>query len=117
MRVNDRVFGYAFGSIYDNYVAKVERKGRTTAELDDVLSWLTGYDADGLAEAIADQRDLKAFFAQAPAMNPNTSLIKGVICGYRVEDITDPLMQQIRWMDKVVDELAKGKAIEKIKRS
>ena len=115
--MNDRLFGYSFASIHPLYVQKVAKKGRTVAELNDVLAWLTGYDEAGLAEAIADGRDLRTFFSQAPALNPNATLITGVICGHRVEDIEDPLLQQIRWMDKVVDELARGKAIEKIKRA
>lgn len=116
-RVNERVFNYSFASIYPHYVTKVEKKGRTVAELHEVIEWLTGYDDATLAEAIADERDLRSFFAQAPAMNPHATLITGVICGYKVQDIEDPLLQQIRWMDKVVDELAKGKAVEKIKRA
>lgn len=106
----------SFASIYPLYVAKVERKGRSVAELDEVIEWLTGYDADALAAAIADERDLRTFFAQAPAMNPSAELITGVICGYRVEQIEDPLMRQIRQLDKVVDELAKGKKMTSIMR-
>ncbi|MFI2365256.1 DUF2200 domain-containing protein [Promicromonospora sp. NPDC019610] len=112
----DRIFGMSFASIYPLYVQKVERKGHTTAELDQVLTWLTGYDDAGLLQAIDSGVDLETFFAQAPAMNPNVSLIKGVICGYRVEDIEDPLMQQIRYMDKLVDELARGKKMTSILR-
>ncbi|MEV0890035.1 DUF2200 domain-containing protein [Promicromonospora sp. MEB111] len=112
----DRIFAMSFASIYPLYVQKVERKGHTTAELDQVLSWLTGYDDAGLRQAIDSGVDLETFFAQAPAMNPNVSLIKGVICGYRVEDIEDPLMQQIRYMDKLVDELARGKKMTSILR-
>ncbi|MDO5675907.1 MAG: DUF2200 domain-containing protein [Propionibacteriaceae bacterium] len=112
-----RIFDISFASIYPHYVTKVERKDRTVAELHEVLEWLTGYDDAALQAAIADERTLEEFFAQAPAMHPNATLITGVICGYRVEDIEDPLMQQIRWMDKVVDELAKGKKIEKILRA
>lgn len=112
-----RVFEMTFASIHPLYVAKVERKGRSAADVDTVLSWLTGYDAEGLAEAIADERTLREFFAQAPAMNPHAELITGVICGVRVEDIDDPLMQQIRWMDKLVDELARGKQLDSILRS
>ena len=111
-----RVFAMSFASIYPLYVEKVEKKGHTTAELDEVLSWLTGYDADGLQRAMADGVDLQTFFAQAPGLNPNASLITGVICGYRVEDIEDPLMQKIRYMDKLVDELAKGKKMPSILR-
>lgn len=111
-----RVFAMSFASIYPLYVEKIEKKGYTTAELDRVLSWLTGYDGDGLQQAIAGEIDLETFFAQAPAMNPNTPLITGVICGYRVEDIEDPLMQKIRYMDKLVDELARGKKMTSILR-
>lgn len=114
--MNERVFAMSFASIYPLYVEKVERKGRARTELDQVLSWLTGYDDAGLRRVIADGVDLRTFFAQAPAMNPNTSLITGVICGYRVEDIKDPLMQQIRYMDKLVDELARGKKLASILR-
>ncbi|WP_344250517.1 DUF2200 domain-containing protein [Isoptericola hypogeus] len=105
-----------FASIYPLYVQKVERKGRSTDDLDRVLTWLTGYDAAGLEKVIADDVDLETFFAQAPAMNPHASLITGVICGVRVEEIDDPLMQQIRWMDKLVDEVARGKKMTSILR-
>ena len=105
-----------FGKVYPMYVQKVERKGRTKAELDEVILWLTGYDEAGIADQIARETDFATFFAEAPALNPAANEIRGVICGYRVEDIEDPLTQQVRWLDKVVDELAKGKAIEKIKR-
>ena len=111
-----RIFATSFASIYPHYVAKAEKKGRTQAEVDEVIAWLTGYDQSGLAEALADGRTLEEFFAQAPAMNPNAALITGVICGYRVEDIEDPLMQQIRYMDKLVDELARGKKMTSIMR-
>ena len=111
-----RIFGTCFSGVYPLYVEKVERKGRTRAELDEVICWLTGYDAAGLAAAIADERDLETFFARAPELNPNASLITGVICGYKVQDIEDPLMQKIRYLDKLVDELAKGKKMEKILR-
>ncbi|MFD6445644.1 DUF2200 domain-containing protein [Promicromonospora sp. NPDC060204] len=111
-----RIFEMSFASIYPLYVQKVERKGHTTAELDQVLTWLTGYDDAGLRQVIDSGVDLETFFAEAPAMNPNVSLIKGVICGYRVEDIEDPLMQQIRYMDKLVDELARGKKMTSILR-
>lgn len=112
-----RIFGMSFASIYPLYVQKVEKKGRTKEELDQVISWLTGYDAAGLEEVIANKVDLQTFFAQAPAMNPKASLIKGLICGYRVEEIEDPLMQRIRYMDKLVDELAKGKKMSSILRA
>ncbi|MDR1790774.1 MAG: DUF2200 domain-containing protein [Propionibacteriaceae bacterium] len=114
---NLRIFAMSFASVYPLYVAKVERKGRSKAELDEVICWLTGYDELGLAEAIADNRNFVEFFGQAPKMNPNTHLITGVVCGVRVEEIEDPLMQQIRYLDKLVDELARGKKIESILRS
>ena len=111
-----RIFGISFASIHPLYVQKAERKGRSRAEVDEVIRWLTGYDIDGLDEAIADGRDLETFFAKAPAMNPNAGLITGVICGVRVEEIEDPLMQRIRYMDKLVDELARGKRMTSILR-
>ncbi len=113
---HERVFALSFASIYPLYIEKVERKGHPRAELDQVIGWLTGYDADGLQKAIADEIDLETFFGQAPAMNPNASLITGVICGYRVENIEDPLMQKIRYLDKLVDELARGKRMASILR-
>lgn len=106
----------SFASIYPLYVEKVERKGRGREELDQVITWLTGYDDAGLRTAIDTGVDLETFFAEAPAMNPNAALIKGVICGYRVEEIEDPLMQQIRYMDKLVDEVARGKKMTSILR-
>ena len=106
----------AFSRVYPLLLQKVERKGRSKAELDTVVFWLTGYDEAGLALQINKNVDLETFFADAPLINPNASQIKGVICGIRVEEIEDPLMQQIRWLDKLVDELAKGKAMEKILR-
>ena len=111
-----RIFGMSFASIYPLYLDKVERKGRSKDDLDQVIDWLTGYDVAGLARVLADETDLETFFAQAPRMNPNASLITGVICGWRVEDIEDPLMQQIRYLDKLVDELAKGKKMPAILR-
>jgi len=113
----DRVFGYGFGSIYRLYIEKVERKERTRDELDEVLSWLTGYTPAQLAEVAGSEKTLKEFVDEAPEWNPRRSAITGVICGVRVEDIEDPTMQAIRYMDKVVDELARGKALEKIKRA
>ncbi len=112
-----RVFGMPFAAIYPLYVQKAERKGRTRAELDEVLGWLTGYDEAGLRRAVEEGVDLETFFARAPGMNPRTDLITGVVCGVRVEEIEDPLMQQIRWMDKLVDELARGKKLESILRT
>ncbi len=111
-----RIFTTSFASIYPHYVAKAERKGHGKAEVDRVISWLTGYDEAGLERVLAEQVDLETFFAQAPAMNPNATLITGVICGHRVEDIEDPLMQRIRWMDKLVDEVANGKKMTSILR-
>ena len=111
-----RVFAYSFASIYKLYIQKVERKGRTQADLDTVIFWLTGYNKKTLQQQIDKNNDLETFFAQAPQMNPNVSKITGVICGYGVEEIEDKLMQKIRYMDKLVDELAKGKAMEKILR-
>lgn len=111
-----RIFAVSFASIYPLYVTKAERKGRTKAEVDEVISWLTGYDAAGLERVLADEVDLETFFAQAPAMNPNAALITGVICGHRVEDIDDPLMQRIRYLDKLVDELARGRKMSAILR-
>ena len=105
-----------FSKVYPLYVAKVERKGQIKAQLDELIRWLTGYDDAGLADQIARETDFETFFAEAPRLNPNAPLITGVICGYRVEDIADPLEQKMRWLDKIVDELAKGKAMEKIKR-
>ena len=111
-----RVFAYSFASIYKLYIQKVERKERTKEDLDTVLFWLTGYNKKTLQQQIDKNNDLETFFAQAPQMNPNVSKITGVICGYRVEDIEDKLMQKIRYMDKLVDEVAKGKTMEKILR-
>ena len=111
-----RVFAYSFASIYKLYIKKVERKGHTQADLDTVIFWLTGYNKKTLQQQIDKNNDLETFFAQAPQMNPNVSKITGVICGYRVEEIEDKLMQKIRYMDKLVDEVAKGKTMEKILR-
>lgn len=111
-----RVFAIKFASVYPLYVQKAENKNRTKKEVDQVLCWLTGYDQKGLQRQIKQENDLETFFAQAPALHPNSSLIKGVVCGIRVEEIEDPLMQKIRYMDKLIDELAKGKAMEKILR-
>lgn len=111
-----RVYRIRFSSVYPMYVQKVERKGRTKAELDQVIRWLTGYTQAGLEHQIEGETDLETFFDQAPGFHPNAALIQGVVCGVRVEDIEDPLMRKIRYMDKLVDELAKGKAMEKILR-
>lgn len=106
----------AFAGVYPHYVQKVEKKGRSKEELHQVIQWLTGYDETTLQKVIDERTDFETFFAQAPLMNPNASKITGVICGHRIEDIEDPLMQKIRYLDKLVDELAKGKAMEKILR-
>lgn len=114
---NDRVFALIFASVYPHYVKKAETKDRTKEELDHVICWLTGYSKAGLEKVIADRVDLQTFFDKAPKFNPNAALIKGVVCGIRVEDMEDPLMQKIRYMDKLIDELAKGKKMEKILRT
>ena len=113
---NARVFKMAFASVYPHYIAKAEKKGRTKAEVHAVIQWLTGYDEQALQQQIDKKVDFETFFARAPRINPNASKITGVICGYRVEEIEDPLMQRIRYLDKLVDELAKGKAMDKILR-
>jgi hypothetical protein len=111
-----RIYTMAFASVYPHYVAKAEKKGRTKAELDEIIHWLTGYDSDALEALLAKQTDIETFIAEAPQLNPSRDLIRGVICGVRVEEIEDPLMREIRYLDKLVDELAKGKAMEKILR-
>ncbi|CAN7230877.1 MULTISPECIES: DUF2200 domain-containing protein [Variovorax] len=111
-----RIFAMAFAKVYPMYVQKAERKNRTKEEVDQIIRWLTGYDQAGLARQIEQGKDFEAFFAEAPAMNPNSALIKGVVCGVRVEEVDDPLMQKIRYLDKLVDELAKGRKMEKILR-
>lgn len=115
MNKKPRVFGMSFASVYPLYLQKVTKKGRTKRELDEVVAWLTGYDEKKLKKVIDAQVDLETFFAKA-RMNPNVGLITGVVCGVRVETIEDPLMQKIRWLDKLVDELAKGKKLESILR-
>lgn len=112
----DRVFAMSFAGVYPHYVAKAEKKGRTKAELDEIITWLTGYNKKELKKVIDTKVSFETFFAEAPQLNPNVSKITGVICGYRVEDIEHPLMQKIRYLDKLVDELAKGKTMEKILR-
>ena len=112
----DRIFTTAFSKVYPLYVQKAERKKRTKDEVDEIIRWLTGYSQAGLEKQIKQQSDFESFFAKAPAIHPNTSLIKGVVCGVRVEEVEDPLMQKIRYLDKLIDELAKGKAMEKILR-
>ena len=113
----NRVFGIKFASVYPLYVQKAERKNRTKEEVDQIICWLTGYDQAGLRQQIKKENDLETFFAQAPGFHPNSALIKGVVCGVRVEEVEDPLMQKIRYLDKLIDELAKGKAMEKILRT
>ena len=104
-----RIFTTSFASVYPHYVKKAEAKGRTKEDLHEIILWLTGYDETGLEKQIREKTDFRTFFDQAPKMNPNVSLIKGVVCGIHVEDIEDPLMQKIRYLDKLIDELAKGK--------
>lgn len=111
-----KIFTTPFAKVYPFYVQKAERKNRTKDEVDQIIRWLTGYSQAGLEKQISQQNDFESFFAQAPAIHPNASLIKGVVCGVRVEEVEDPLMQQIRYLDKLIDELAKGKAMEKILR-
>ncbi|MBS0451863.1 MAG: DUF2200 domain-containing protein [Proteobacteria bacterium] len=112
-----RIFSMPFAKVYPLYLQKAQRKNRTKEEVDDIICWLTGYDRAGLAQQIEQQGDFRTFFEQAPAMHPNTALIKGVVCGVRVEEIDDPLMRNIRYLDKLIDELAKGKAMDKILRA
>ena len=113
---NARVFKMAFASVYPHYIAKAEKKGRTREEVHAIIHWLTGYDEQALQQQIDKRVDLETFYTQAPRMHPNASKITGVICGYRVQDIQDKLTQQIRYLDKLVDELAKGRAMDKILR-
>jgi hypothetical protein len=112
-----KIYATSFASVYPLYVKKVERKGRTRAEVDQVILWLTGYDQAGLEQQLAERTSFEEFFAKAPQMNPSRALITGLICGIRVELIEEPLMREIRYLDKLVDELAKGRKIEKILRS
>ncbi|HEX4851090.1 MAG TPA: DUF2200 domain-containing protein [Puia sp.] len=112
----ERVYALVFASVYPLYIKKAEAKGRTKAEVDTIIFWLTGYDKQTLKNQIDQKSDLETFFAQAPQLNPNVSKITGMICGYRVEEIEDKLMQKIRYLDKLIDELAKGKTMEKILR-
>ena len=111
------IFKMEFSKVYPLYVQKAERKSRTKEEVDQIICWLTGYSQAALEEQIERQSSFETFFEQAPAMHPNTSLIKGVVCGVRVENVEDPMMQKIRFLDKLIDELAKGKTMEKILRS
>ncbi len=112
----ERVYKMSFAGVYPHYIQKAEKKGRNKAEVDTIICWLTGYDEQRLQQIIDDKISFEAFFGNAPQINPNASKITGVICGYRVEDIEDKLMQQIRYLDKLIDELAKGRAMEKILR-
>jgi hypothetical protein len=114
---NERVYKMAFSRVYPLLVQKAERKGRSKSEVDAVICWLTGYDQSGLQAQIDKNVDYETFFSEAPQINSNATKIKGVICGHRVEEIQEPLMQKIRWLDKLVDELAKGKPLEKVLRS
>ena len=109
-----RIFRTSFASVYPLYVAKAERKGRTRAEVDQIILWMTGFTAEAFAAELAAGSDFRTFFAQAPALNPARANIKGVVCGVRVEEVADPLMREIRYLDKLIDELAKGRAMEKI---
>ena len=111
-----RIYSTSFASVYPHYVAKAERKGRTKAEVDEIIRWLTGYSPQGLQAVLDNRTDFEGFFGDAPAMNPARAAIKGVICGVRIEDIEEPLMREIRYLDKLVDELAKGKAMGKVLR-
>ena len=111
-----RIYTTSFASVYPLYVAKAEKKGRTKKEVDEILRWLTGYSQKDLEAQMEEQKDFETFFAEAPRMNSSRALIKGVVCGVRVEDIKEPVMQEIRYLDKLIDELARGKAIEKILR-
>ncbi|MBS1741393.1 MAG: DUF2200 domain-containing protein [Bacteroidetes bacterium] len=114
---NTRIFKMTFAGVYPHYVLKAEKKGRTKEEVNRIICWLTGYSPESLQQQIEKKSTLESFFAEAPLFHPNASKITGVICGYRVEEIKDPLMQKIRYLDKLIDELAKGKAMEKILRS
>lgn len=111
-----RIFTTKFASVYPHYVQKAERKNRTKEEVDQIICWLTGYDQAGLQKQIEQERDFETFFAEAPEIHPNVALIKGVVCGVRVEEVEDPLMQKIRYLDKLIDELARGKKMDKILR-
>jgi hypothetical protein len=111
-----RIYTTSFASVYPHYVAKAEKKGRTKAEVDEIISWLTGYRQRDLETQLKKQTDFETFFAQAPKINPARALIKGIVCGVRVEDIKEPTMREIRYLDKLIDELAKGKAMDKILR-
>src|SRR5690625_1786749 len=111
-----KIYTMSFAKVYPHYVTKAEKKGRTKAEVDEIIRWLTGYSEEALEMQLGKQTDFETFFSEAPGLNPSRDLIKGVICGVRVEDIEEPTMQEIRYLDKLIDELAKGKAMEKILR-
>jgi len=111
-----RIYKVSFASVYPHYVAKAEKKGRTRAEVDEIIFWLTGYDRATFDARLSDKTDFETFYNEAPALNPSRGLIKGLVCGVRVEEIDDPLMREIRYLDKLIDELARGKAMEKILR-
>lgn len=113
----DRIYKMSFAGVYPHYIAKAEKKGRTKEEVDIIIRWLTGYTQEQLQQQIDTKTSFETFFAQAPQLNPNVSKITGVICGYRVEEIEEPLMKKIRYLDKLIDELAKGKVMEKILRT
>src|SRR5690606_38437320 len=114
--IKPRIYTISFASVYPLYIEKAEKKGRTKTEVDEIIRWLTGYTREGLEAQLAKQADLETFFAEAPQLNPARALIKGVICGVRVEEIEDPTVREIRYLDKLIDELARGKAMEKILR-
>lgn len=116
MKNYERVYKMTFASVYPHYLTKAERKGRTKAEVDEIIFWLTGYNEKDLQNILNDKTNFEDFFEQAPQIHPNASQIKGVICGYRIEEIEETLMRQIRYLDKLIDELAKGRAMEKILR-
>jgi hypothetical protein len=117
MKNKHRIFAMNFASVYPLYIAKAEKKGRTQSEVDAVICWLTGYDQRELKAQLKKQKDIETFFKEAPRLNPSRTLIKGTVCGVRVEDIPDPTMREIRYLDKLIDELAKGKAMDKILRT
>jgi hypothetical protein len=115
-KTREKVYRMTFGSVYPLYLTKVEKKGRTKGEVDKIITWLTGYDSEQIGDLVRNGIDFENFFRQSPSFNPNASKITGMICGYRVEEITDEIIQKVRYLDKLIDELAKGKAMEKILR-